>query len=87
MTKNELAALLRTIHKASVLEAEAKAAKAAVKQYLLDNNLDSITAGGFNATIKTVNNSRLDSAALKAAEPELYKQYTITESVTRLYTK
>lgn len=85
--KNELATMLRTIHKAAVMEAEAKAAKAAVKEYMERNGLDTVTAGGFNASIKQVDSKRFNSAAFKSAEPALYEQFTIIDSVTRLYVK
>lgn len=85
--KNELAAALRTIHKYQVMEAEAKAAKAAVKEYMEAHALDSVTAGGFNATVKTVESKRFNSAAFKVEQPELYARYNITDSTTRLYVK
>ena len=85
--KTELATALRTIHKYQVMEAEAKAAKAAVKAYMEANAMDTVTAGGFNATVKAVESKRFDSATFKAEQPELYAKYSVTDTSVRLYVK
>lgn len=85
--KNELAALLRTIHKYQVMEVEVKAAKAAVKEYMEAHGLDSVTAGGFNASVKHVESKRFNSAAFKADHADMYNKYTVTDNTTRLYIK
>lgn len=54
-----------------------------LKQYMVDNQLDTLTGSEHKATYKTVTSSRLDTAALKTALPDIAAQYTKTTATKR----
>ena len=54
-----------------------------LKRYMVDNQLDTITGAEHKATYKTVTSSRIDTAALKTALPDIAAQYTKTTETKR----
>ena len=54
-----------------------------LKQYMADNRLETLTGTEHKATYKTVTSSRLDTAALKQALPDIAAQYTKTTETKR----
>ena len=54
-----------------------------LKQYMVDNRLETLTGTEHKATYKTVTSSRLDTAALKQALPDIAAQYTKTTETKR----
>lgn len=52
-----------------------------IKQYMTENNIDTLTGSEHKATYKTVTSSRIDTTALKKALPEVASEYTrVTEN-------
>lgn len=56
-----------------------------LKRYMIENNIDVLTGSEHKAIYKTVTSSRIDTSALKKAQPEIAAQYTKT-SVTKRFT-
>lgn len=54
-----------------------------LKQYMVDNRLETLTGTEHKATYKTVTSSRLDTVALKQALPDIAAQYTKTTATKR----
>ena len=54
-----------------------------LKQYMADNRLETLTGTEHKATYKTVTSSRLDTAALKTALPDIAARYTKTTETKR----
>ena len=55
----------------------------AIKKYMEENQLETLTGNEHKATYKTVTSSRLDTAALKQALPDIAAQYTKTTETKR----
>jgi predicted phage-related endonuclease len=66
------------------LTAEIETMRDAIKASLTERNTDTLIAGGYKITWKTVTSSRFDSTAFKKAQPELAAQYT-KESTTKRF--
>ncbi len=49
-----------------------------IKQYMTENQLETLTGDEHKATYKTVISSRIDTTALKKDAPEIAAQYTRT---------
>ena len=54
-----------------------------LKQYMIDNRLETLAGDEHKATYKTVTSSRLDTAALKQALPDIAEKYTKTTATKR----
>jgi len=65
------------------LAAEMEAVKDAIKGHMDAEQVDTLTAGPFKVTYKPVTSSRLDTAALKKAAPELVERFTKTTKTRR----
>lgn len=63
------------------LTAEIEAVKDEIKQHMGEQ--ETVTAGGYRITWKTVTSSRLDSKALKSALPEIAARFTISSTTRR----
>ena len=57
--------------------------KDAIKKYMEENHLETLTGNEHKATYKTVTSSRLDTTALKQALPDIAAQYTKTTETKR----
>lgn len=58
------------------IEAIIEGLKDTVKQYMTENNIDTLTGDEHKAIYKQVTSNRLDSAALKKELPDIAKRYT-----------
>ena len=54
-----------------------------LKQYMVDNRLETLTGTEHKATYKTVTSSRIDTAALKRNAPDIAEKYTKTTDTKR----
>lgn len=54
-----------------------------IKQYMTENQLETLTGDEHKATYKTVTSSRIDTTALKKALPEVATAYTKTTETRR----
>ncbi len=54
-----------------------------IKQYMQDNNIDTVTGTEHKATYKTVTGSRIDTTAIKKDLPEIAAKYTKTTATRR----
>ena len=54
-----------------------------LKQYMTDNQLETLKGTEHKATFKTVISSRIDTAALKQALPDIAARYTKTTEIKR----
>lgn len=70
---NELRELRRM---AEELAGEISAAEDALKAYMTASGTDELTGTSFKITWKEVTSNRLDSKAMKAADPELWQRYS-----------
>lgn len=57
--------------------------KDTIKKYMEENQLETLTGNEHKATYKTVTSSRVDTAALKQALPDIAAQYTKTTETKR----
>lgn len=60
-----------------------EALKDTVKQYMTENQLETLTGAEHKATFKAVTSSRIDTTALKKALPDVAAQYTRTTETKR----
>lgn len=65
------------------LEAEITALQDRIKAHMDASGVDQLTAGAFKVSYKAVTSSRIDTAALKKALPELVQQFTRTTTSRR----
>jgi len=65
------------------LEAEADAIRDEMKAAMIDSGDETISGTGWKATWKTVTSSRIDTAALKKALPDIAAKYTKTSTTCR----
>lgn len=86
MSMNELEAKCRELRQLQALieeaQAEAEAIKDAIKAHMGEH--DTAYAGEYKITWKTVTSSRIDTAALKKAMPEVVQAFT-RETTTRRF--
>lgn len=54
-----------------------------LKDYMTENNLDTLVGDEHKATYKPVESSKIDTKALKAELPEIAARYTTTSSFMR----
>ena len=54
-----------------------------LKQYMTENQLDTLTGAEHKATYKTVTSSRIDTTALKKDAPKIAAKYTRTTESRR----
>lgn len=79
-TMRELAQYTRLQEEAAAM---VEALKDQLKQYMNENQLDTITGAEHKATYKTVTSSRIDTAALKRNAPDIAEKYTKTTETKR----
>lgn len=81
---NTRAARLRVLlTQIDALEAEADAIRDEMKTAMIDAGTEILTGPDWKATWKAVTSSRLDTAALKKALPDIAAKYTKTSTVCR----
>lgn len=77
-TMRELAQYTRLQEEAAAM---VEALKDAIKKYMEENQLETLTGNEHKATYKTVTSSRIDTTALKRNAPDIAEKYTkITET-------
>ena len=79
-TMRELAQYTRLQEEAA---AKVEALKDQLKQYMNENQLETLAGDEHKAIYKTVTSSRIDTAALKTALPDVAAQYTKTMETKR----
>lgn len=79
-TMKELAEYIRM---GEEIAANIDALKDALKQYMRETGVDSLTGTEHKASYKAVVSSRIDSAALKKELPEIAAKYTKTTETRR----
>lgn len=57
--------------------------KDAIKKYMEENQLETLTGNEHKATYKTVTSSRIDTTALKRNAPDIAEKYTKTTKTKR----
>lgn len=57
--------------------------KDTLKNYMIENNLETLTGIEHKATYKAVNSSRLDTTAIKKELPDVAARYMVTTSSMR----
>ncbi len=65
------------------LEAEIASTQDKIKAYMTASGVDSLTAGAFKVTWKSVSTARLDATALRKALPDVAARFTRTATVRR----
>lgn len=65
------------------LTAQAEAIKDAIKQKMVDEGTEELTGNGWKATWHAVTSTRLDTKALKAADPATFAKFSKTSTVCR----
>lgn len=65
------------------IECEAEKIRQEIKADMKEKQVEELAAGAYIVRWKTVLSNRLDSKALKAALPEIYKQYSKTSESRR----
>ena len=78
-----MAELAQYTRMAEEIAATVDGLKDAIKKYMEENHLETLTGNEHKATYKTVTSSRLDTAALKQALPDIAAQYTKTTETKR----
>ena len=79
-TMRELAQYTRLQEEAAAM---VEALKDQLKQYMNENQLETLAGDEHKATYKTVTSSRIDTAALKKGHPEIAQAYTKTTNTRR----
>ena len=77
---NELTELRQMIEE---LNAEAEAIQDEIKAHMTEADTDTITAGQFKVTWKSVTSTRIDTAALRKDLPEIWQEYGKTSTTRR----
>lgn len=68
---------------AEEIAATVEGLKDQIKNYMVENGLDTLTGSEHKASYKTVTASRIDTTALKKALPEVAERYTKTSETKR----
>ena len=77
---NELTDLRQMIEE---LNAEVEAIQDEIKAHMAEMDTDTITAGQFKVTWKSVASTRIDTAALRKDLPEIWQEYGKTSTTRR----
>ena len=89
MSENALEAKVMEIKRLEALIAEAQeeadSLKDELKSVMTERNAETLAAGAFRISWKSVNSSRLDAKALQAAQPAIYSQF-LKQTTTRRFT-
>lgn len=84
MNINEIMAeLAQYTRMAEEIAATVDGLKDAIKKYMEENQLETLTGNEHKATYKTVTSSRIDTTALKRNAPDIAEKYTKTTETKR----
>ena len=78
-----MAELAQYTRMAEEIAATVDGLKDAIKKYMEENQLETLTGDEHKATYKTVTSSRIDTAALKRNAPDIAEKYTKTTETKR----
>lgn len=78
-----MAELAQYTRMAEEIAATVDGLKDAIKKYMEENQLETLTGNEHKATYKTVTSSRIDTTALKRNAPDIAKKYTKTTETKR----
>lgn len=78
-----MAELAQYSRMAEEIAATVDSLKDAIKKYMEDNQLETLTGNEHKATYKTVTSSRIDTTALKRNAPDIAEKYTKTTEIKR----
>ena len=87
MSINEMDSKIKELRElrrmADELAAEMESIQDSIKQHMTAAGVDTISGTDWKVTYKTVTSSRIDTAALKKALPDLVEQFTKTTTARR----
>ena len=87
MSINEMDSKIKELRElrrmADELAAEMESIQDSIKQHMTAAGVDTINGTDWKVTYKTVTSSRIDTAALKKALPDLVEQFTKTTTARR----
>ena len=84
MNINEIMSELAEYNRlAEEIETTVDGLKNAIKKYMEENQLETLTGNEHKATYKTVISSRIDTTALKRNAPDIAEKYTKTTETKR----
>lgn len=78
-----MAELAQYTRMAEEIAATVEGLKDQIKNYMEENQLETLTGNEHKATYKTVTSSRIDTAALKRNAPDIAERYTKTTETKR----
>lgn len=78
-----MAELAQYTRMAEEIAATVDGLKNAIKKYMEENQLETLTGNEHKATYKTVTSSRIDTTALKRNAPDIAEKYTKTTETKR----
>lgn len=78
-----MAELAQYTRMAEEIAATVDGLKDAIKKYMEENQLETLTGNEHKATYKTVTSSRIDTTALKRNAPDIAEKYTKTTETKR----
>lgn len=78
-----MAELAQYTRMAEEIAATVDGLKDAIKKYMEENQLETLTGNEHKATYKTVTSSRIDTTALKRNAPDIAEKYTKTTESKR----
>lgn len=78
-----MAELAQYTRMAEEIAATVDSLKDQIKQYMNDNQLETLTGAEHKAIYKTVTSSRIDTTALKRNAPDIAEKYTKTTETKR----
>ena len=78
-----MAELAQYTRMAEEIAATVDGLKDAIKKYMEENQLETLTGNEHKATYKTVTSSRIDTTALKRNTPDIAEKYTKTTETKR----
>ena len=78
-----MAELAQYTRMAEEIAATVDGLKDAIKKYMEENKLETLTGNEHKATYKTVTSSRIDTTALKRNAPDIAEKYTKTTETKR----
>ena len=80
MSKNEMISLIETMNNYDDLAAKAKAKadaiREAIKEEMVRQNTEELSAGAYIVRYTSIISNRFDSTAFKKVMPDVYKAYT-----------
>lgn len=83
MSKNEMISLIETMNNYDDLAAKAKAKADAIKEEMVRQNTEELSAGAYIVRYTSIISNRFDSTTFKRLYADLYKDFTKSVSSRR----